>query len=393
MLFLRGSAPRPAKGLTPSGLPLFLYKKEKGVQRASALWRGVGRSPARGDSCSKSVFLVSSFQCLLLMDDVMTGLFSFLDWRRKARGAFVQGAFWMSCFAFADESIDVAQVLQPPPMMDLHSGLQKAMELEDFWSVIDYAEAIARYYPDSLFAHEAAYQCGETYFKMGQYELANAAFSKYLNQPGTIKHFEEVIHYKFTMAELFRNGLKMRLFDSHKLPRWAPSEEGAIALYDEVITTVPHEEIAAQSLWGKGKLQVVLEDFKDSIDTFQTLIRRFPKHDLAVQAYLEINQTYLQQCKTEHLDLDLLDLAEMNFRKFQLAFPREPRLETAEKALTDMQQLYANNLLETGRYYEKVKKIPASIIYYNKVVSKYPDTEAAEQAQKKLAQLQPNGNV
>ncbi len=328
----------------------------------------------------------------------MKGSVFLLNQRRKFKIFALQGMFWMSLFAFmplghAQEPIDLSWAVQPPPMMDLHSGLQKAIDLEDFWSVIDYAEAIARYYPDSPFAHEAAYQCGETYFKMGEYELANVAFSKYLNQPGNIKHFEEVIHYKFTMAEMFRNGLKMRLFESHKLPRWAPSEEGAIALYDEVITTVPHEEIAAQSLWGKGKLQVVLEDFKDSIDTFQTLIRRFPKHDLAVQAYLEINQTYLQQCKTEHLDLDLLDLAEMNFRKFQLAFPREPRLEAAEKALTDMQQLYANNLLETGRYYEKVKKIPACIIYYNKVVSKYPDTEAAKQAQEKLERLQPNGNV
>lgn len=276
---------------------------------------------------------------------------------------------------------------QVPSMMDLHAGLQLAMELQDWWSVVDYADAICRYYPDSPLSQEAGYQRGETYFKMGQYELANEAFSQYLNQPGSIKHFEEVIHYKFTIAELFRNGEKMHIFESHKMPKWAPSEEAAIALYDEVITTLPHDDIAAQSLSGKAKLQVVLEDFKEAIESYQALVRRFPKHDLAAQAYLEINQTYLQQCQREHLDLDLLDLAEMNFRKFQLAFPRESRLEAAEKALVEMRQIYANNLLETGRYYQKVKKTPAAIIYYRKVVAKYPHTKAAEQAQELLQKL------
>jgi len=326
------------------------------------------------------------------MDLRMKGLVLLLKRQFIALGC----AAMVSCLVpglYAQEQIEASWAPQPPPMIDLHSGLQKAIELEDLWSVIDYAEAIGRYYPDSPFGQDAAFQCGETYFKMEQYELANAAFSKYLNQSGNPRHFEEVIHYKFTIAEMFRNGLKMRLFDSHKLPRWAPSEEGAIALYDEVITTLPHDEIAAQSLWGKGKLHVVLEDFKDGVDAFQLLIRRFPKHDLAAQAFLEINETYLLQCKTEHLDLDLLDLAEMNFHKFQLAFPREPRLEIAEKALRDMQQLYANNLLETGRYYEKVKKIPASVIYYNKVVAKYPDTEAAKVALEKLERLQPDRNA
>ena len=136
-----------------------------------------------------------------------------------------------------------------------------------------------------------------------------------------------------------------------------------------------------------------MEDFKESIETFQLLIRRFPKHELAAEAYLEVNRAYVQQCQVEHLDPDLLDLAEMNLRKFQLAFPREARLEAAQLILSEMQGLYATNLLETGRYYEKVKKIPASVIYYNKVIAKYPATEAAEQARMKLEQMQADGKL
>ncbi|MBX9744122.1 MAG: outer membrane protein assembly factor BamD, partial [Chlamydiales bacterium] len=70
-----------------------------------------------------------------------------------------------------------------------------------------------------------------------------------------------------------------------------------------------------------------------------------------------------------------------------LAFPREARLEAAEKALLEMRQIYAKNWLETGRYYQKVKKIPAAIIYYRKVIVKYPHTKAAEQATELLQKL------
>ena len=295
--------------------------------------------------------------------------------------------------AYALEEHELVWDVKPPPLTELHAALQDAIAAQDWWAVIDYADTIAYHYPDSPFGQDAAYQCGETYFKMGQYELANQCFSVYLNQSGSPKYFEEAIRYKFAMADLFRNGTKLRLFDSHKLPRWVPSEEMAITLYDEVITTLPHHEIAAQSLLSKGKVQMKMEDFKESIETFQLLIRRFPKHELAAEAYLEVNRAYVQQCQVEHLDPDLLDLAEMNLRKFQLAFPREARLEAAQLILSEMQGLYATNLLETGRYYEKVKKIPASVIYYNKVIAKYPATEAAEQARMKLEQMQADGKL
>ena len=295
--------------------------------------------------------------------------------------------------SFALEESELVWDSAPPSVTELNAAMQEAIAAQDWWTAIDVADTIAYHYPDSPFGQEAAYLCAETYFKMGQYELANQCLTVYLNQSGSPKHFEESIQYKFKIAELFRNGLKMRLFESHKMPRIAPSEEAAVALYDEVITTLPHQEIAAQSLLGKGKVQVKLEDFKESVDTFQLLIKRFPKHELAAEAYLEINRAYLQQCKIEHLDPDLLDLAEMNLRKFQLAFPRETRVADAQKTLSDMQEIYAKNILDTGKYYEKIKKVPASIIYYNKVVAKYPLTEAAVDARKKLEQFQADGKL
>ena len=101
---------------------------------------------------------------------------------------------------------------------------------------------------------------------------------------------------------------------------------------------------------------------------------------------MEINKIYLDQSRNTSLDLDILDMAEVNLRKFKLAFPRDPRISEAETLFAETEELFAQNLLETGLFFERTKKVPASVIYFNKVIAKYPATKAAEKAREKLAQ-------
>ncbi len=277
-----------------------------------------------------------------------------------------------------------------PSVQEYNSALQQAIAAGDWWRVIDYANIISYNFPTTPFAQEISYIMGEAYYKLNQMEYANDCFTAYLNHTTSPKYFEQAIEYKFNIAERFANGEKKRLFSSAKMPAWIPAREDSIEIFDEVIAALPHSEFAIQSLLNKAKVQSYFEDFKPSLETLDLLIRRFPKHELAAQAYLEKEKVYLQQCQAKNLDPDVLDMAEVNLRKFRLAFPREARLVEGEKIFSDMQEIFAKNLFETGYFFEKTKKIPASIIYYNKVVAKYPKTEAATAALEKLNHLQPS---
>lgn len=280
-----------------------------------------------------------------------------------------------------------------PSVLEYNIALQEALQSQNWWSAIDYAEFISYNFPKSPFALETAYIIGEAYYKMGQLEIANERFTDYLNRSASPKHFEEAIHYKFNIAEQFKNGVKKPLFGSHKLPKIVSAEEDALKIYDDVITAFPHDEIAAKSLLGKAQIQVKFEDYKPSLEMLDVLIRRFPKHDLAAQAFLEKSHAYLMQCKEKSLDPALLDLADVNLRKFRLAFPREVRITEAEKDFAHMQEIFAGHLMEIGRFFEKTHKVPASIIYYSKVLSQYPTTEAAASAKERLENLQASGDL
>jgi outer membrane protein assembly factor BamD (BamD/ComL family) len=277
---------------------------------------------------------------------------------------------------------------EPPSVTEVNRYLQEAIAEKNWWGAVDYADMISYNFPTTPFAQETPFQAGFAYYQLGQFELANDTLTGYLNDSTSHAHFEEAIQMKFEIAEAYRNGAKKPLFGSHKLPKWMPAKEDAVQIYEEVITTLPHSDLAAKSLLGKAIVQAEIEDYKPAVETLHLLIRRFPKHDVAAQGFLEINRIYLEQSKNTSLDLDVLDLAEVNLRKFRLAFPREPRLADAEKFYAKTQELFAENLFETGEFFERTKKVPASLIYYNKVIAKYPATKAAESARKKLEVLQ-----
>lgn len=171
------------------------------------------------------------------------------------------------------------------------------------------------------------------------------------------------------------------------MPKWVPARDEAIAIYDEVITALPHHDLAAQALFGKAQLLLKDEEYKSSIETYQTLIRRFPKHPLAVESYIGVGQVYLMQSQEQYPDQDYLDLAEINYRKFRQDFPGEEKINVAQGMLIEMKEIYASHLYEIGRFYERTGKPKASYIYYTRIIAKYPDTKVSQLANRRLHKL------
>ncbi|MDE3055770.1 MAG: outer membrane protein assembly factor BamD [Verrucomicrobiota bacterium] len=274
-----------------------------------------------------------------------------------------------------------------PSVLEYTHVLQEALENHEWSRAVGYAKEISTSYGKSPFAAEIPYILGEAYFHLEEWDKANESLSDYLTKAASPKHFEDALNYRFQIAEKFREGAKKPLFGVSWLPRLLSGEEDALSIYEDLITSMPHEQIAAQALLGKAEIQARWEEYKPSLETLDLLIRRFPKHDLAAEAFLQKGHIYAAQLQ-ERNDPALLDLAEMNLKKFRLAFPREGRVEWVEKEFKEMRESFAGYLMETAAFFEKTKKIPASILYYSKIVSQYPETESSGIAKERLDRLQ-----
>lgn len=272
-------------------------------------------------------------------------------------------------------------------LQEYYSAITKAAKAQNWWNVIYYCKIALNQFPKNEISSDVIYYLAEAYFHINQYELANKYFSEYLTMEFSPKYYEEAVMFKFQMAKSYFDGLKKPLFGVKRMPKLIPAKEDALKLFDEVLNAIPNSDVAIESLFCKGKLHSDLEDYKESIEAFQTLIRKYPKHEYAIESFLEIEKVYLKQADPKRQDPNLLDLAEINLRRFKEAFPKEPKVAEAEADFHKIQEIYAQGLFEIGKFYERTKKVDASEIYYRKVVSMYPDSPSARLSLERLDKL------
>jgi outer membrane protein assembly factor BamD (BamD/ComL family) len=244
-------------------------------------------------------------------------------------------------------------------------------------------------FKETPFADEVEFFLGIAYFHLGDCEYANRHLSRYLQQHSATQHFEEAIDYKFQIAKHLQEGAKKHLFGWEDMPQWVPAKEDALKIYDEVVAALPNHHLAAQSLFEKGCLLSEQENYKESIQTFQTLIRRFPKHALSPDSYVHIGEIYLEQCKQEFPDPDFLGLATINLRKFSEDFPKEERIPLVQSYIQSMEEVYADSLYQVGKFYQKTEKKEAAAIYFRRILEQYPSSKVASLSQKRLLTILP----
>ena len=192
-------------------------------------------------------------------------------------------------------------------------------------------EIVTYNFPNTQYGQEGNFYLGVAWFHLEEFDFANEAFSNYLKVKSNPQFFKQAIEYKYAIAEMFKDGAKRRFFGTKQLPKWASGTTMAVTIYDEVIAAMPSNEIAAQALFSKGCMLWNMKEYRNSIDSFQMLIKRFPKHELAPESYLLITKVYLDQCRLEFQNPDILAFAQINVRRFKHDSPKEERLAEADE--------------------------------------------------------------
>lgn len=235
-------------------------------------------------------------------------------------------------------------------------------------------EKVIYFFSDSDEAADAAYYLAICYFEMKEYDFANTEFSNYLKASNQPAFFEDAVQFKFCIAEHFKLGKKRRYFKIRYCPKWATDKELALTIYDEVVAALPNHELAVRALYSKADLLKKMEEYRDCVETYQTLIRRFPKNEIVPACYINIAEAFYLQSRYEFQNPDLLALAELNARKFQEDFPRDERVAIAEDYVKRIKELYAKGLCDLGLFYERMKQPAAAAIYYQSAIEEFPDT-------------------
>ena len=208
--------------------------------------------------------------------------------------------------------------------MEYFNSAISQMEEKGWRGALENFGSIRQFYPDSQVFDDSLYFQAVCNYHLMDYAVANKELTKYLGSKYKLKFFEDALSYKLEIANKFKEGARKHLFDSEKLPKWIPAKEDALEIYDDIIAMVPTHDLAAQALFEKGSFLQRMQDYrKIALESFQTLIKRFPKHPLTPDSYLAINEAYYEQSHSEFRNTDLLEMAQINLKKFIQNFPRD----------------------------------------------------------------------
>jgi outer membrane assembly lipoprotein YfiO len=192
---------------------------------------------------------------------------------------------------------------------------------------------------------------------------------------------------KLEIANAFANGEIKNLIGLPGIPLWVDAKGEALKLYEEISSALPTHLLAEKAILAKSNLEFDLKEFRQAISTSESFLRKYAQSTFAPLAFEKIGVSYLKLVEAEYLDPDLLSLAEMNYRKFEEQFPNHPKLIDIQNNLVVMKEHFAKNMLTTGLYFKKTKKIEASRFYFEKIIQTYPETNAAKEAESVLKTL------
>lgn len=259
----------------------------------------------------------------------------------------------------------------------------------DMTLAVKHLHIVSHNFPNTSYGQDAFFYLGMSYYKLCEFDLANCAFNGYLSSQSNPRFFHEAVEYKFVIAEQFRKGARRHYRGSRFFPKWANGQDLALEIYDEVIASMPGDELTIHALYSKACLLWHMGEFRDSVSAFQTIIRRFPKNELAPDSYMRIMKVYIDQAKREKQNPDLIAFAQMNLKRFEADFPRDAGLDVARADYLRLKEMYASALYEIAVFYERISQPRAAVIYYQKASLEFPETVIAGRSRSRLSSLCP----
>lgn len=257
------------------------------------------------------------------------------------------------------------------------AAMEQAFVAKDWGGVIQHAKIIDENFSEEIDLDQIAYFVGVANFHMQNFVEANKQLSQSLKDAES-PYFIEALRYKFDIAKSFAKGVTGNYPVAKRLFSEQSFKERAIETFDEIVLAEPSGDLAAYSIYHKALILLESQLYDQSIETFEVLIRDFFKHELVPRAYVGIAKAYSSRYEDEKAkDVALLNLADLNVKKFKLAYPGHELIADSQKELQKMREAYAFEMYHVGEYFERRGKKRAAGFYFRDICENFADCEAA----------------
>ena len=248
---------------------------------------------------------------------------------------------------------------------------------------IEEFEKLPEVFPNSRLAAEGVYFAGLCQEEKQDLARAADAYQKLIDRYPYSDRIKDAVQREFEIAGRFAQGEKIKLVG---IPAFSGRDK-AVELYQHIVKNAPFGSYGDQAQYQIGEVHKSLADYEEAKKAYQTVVDEYPNSDLVPKARYQIAYVSMLVSKKSQDSDAYTQKAIEEFKDFKEAYPGNAQAVEADESIKALRAKKAMTGFETAAFYDRQKKWTSAKVYYQEVVTGYPETPAASLAQKRLEEL------
>jgi outer membrane protein assembly factor BamD len=164
----------------------------------------------------------------------------------------------------------------------------------------------------------------------------------------------------------------------------------AIRLFEEVRFMGPGSELAREATFLQAMARFKQETYVVAASDFKSVRRSFASSPLAERAQYMVGESYYKLSPRPELDQSYTLYAVPEFQAFLRDFPNASQSlrDSAQARIKELRNKLARKVFLSGELYTKMEEPKSALVYFERVLDQYYDTESAPEAQLRIAEVQ-----
>jgi outer membrane assembly lipoprotein YfiO len=245
-------------------------------------------------------------------------------------------------------------------------------------------EKLSKHYEFSDYAPKAQYYAGLSDENMGKYYIAFQAYQKAIDNFPHIGNLDEIIEREFKIAGIYAAKPNPKVLGTDIMT----STDRALEIYKRVVENAPFGPLADEAQFRMGEVLKRASMFEEATLAFQKIVDEYPTSKYAEKAQYEVAQCAYKASLQPAYDAGPTDRALKIFEEYAASSTDQKLSEEAKRTMQRLKDKAAEKSMMIAKFYEQRRHPKSAIIYYQDVLTRFPDSIHAPVAKGRIEDLQ-----
>ncbi|MFA7677065.1 MAG: outer membrane protein assembly factor BamD [Candidatus Omnitrophota bacterium] len=260
----------------------------------------------------------------------------------------------------------------------------KLFEEENYKDAYHEFKKLTVHYPDAREAAEAQYHTARCLEKLDKPYEAFLEYKKIADTYPNSQRISEVAEREYSIGEFFlnrehRKWLGLSVYDFVEHP--------SIEIFRTIVEKSPYSEYAPRAQYKLGIIFIQLGRYDEARDAFQKVLDNYPDSEWAAPSKYQLAIATAKAFPGADYDSSYLEEATDRLGEFIKAHPEAQISSQAQDQLDELRNREARKNFDIAEFYYKQNHFESAVLYYQKIIAEYSDSDYHEAAHEKSQEL------